>query len=531
MRRIFISVLYVFLFLLFFSTTNAVALEDQRTREISTLVQNIEVLKQQISYADTTLEKERLEEKLKEAELAFDDVATDSDLFILEDEYVVKDKDLWQEFQEVLKPVVQSLKRASEKPRRIEQIRNSISDLEQKIDDAQYGLSNIDELIKQYPSGVILERLKESRARTVKIEQELEIERESLQDQLNEELKDNKSFLSTSKLLLSDFFKNKGKNLLLALVISVATFWVLILFKKFVIRPLLHRERFYFISKPFLALYGVFAVLVSICAGLLCLFLLNDWFLFIMLLLIIGLVFWGFKHLFVSLFSAVKIIFDLGTVREGQRIIFDSCPWLVKKIGLQTILENDSLRGGEIRVGINRIKDLTSRPIIAGEPWFPTEQGDYVILEDGTYGKVSFQSPEQVVISVKGESKKFYTVSAFIAQKPKNLSHGFEISASIDIDYSLQSNIHDVLKIFKNNLILKLREHKLSTKVQRKGVGVYFGGAKESSLNIIAEVRFEGELAPYYLELKREVDLILVIICTDNKFSIPYKQLSVHIAN
>ncbi|MEI6092668.1 MAG: hypothetical protein WCQ47_03180 [bacterium] len=531
MKRFFILIFSLSLFLSSSPYAKADSSEDQRIKEIDTLAQNIEMLKQQLTTAHTNLDKENIEAKIKDSELAFDDVATDSDLFSPDDEPVVKDKDVWQELQEVLKPVVQSLKRASEKPRRIEQIRNNISDLEQRIDDAQYGISNVDELLQKYSSGVIFKRLQESKDRTLKIQKDLQAEKDSLQDQLNEDLKDDRSFLYTSKLLLGDFFTNKGKNLLFAIVLSVAVFWLLVLFKRFALKPLLHREKFYFISKPFMALYGVFAVIISVGAGLLCLFLLNDWFLFIVIIIMIGLIFWGFKHLFVGLFSAIKIIFDLGTVREGQRIIFNSCPWLVKKIGLQTILQNESLQSGEIRIGISRIKDLTSRPVIDGEPWFPTNQGDSVILEDGTYGKIFLQTPEQVIISTSGETKKFYTISDFIAQKPNNLSYGFQISTSIDVDYSLQPDIHDVVKIFRNSLILKLREHKLSTRVQRKGVGVYFGGSKESSLNIIAEVRFEGELAPYYLELKREVDLILVNICTDNNFSIPYKQLSVHIAD
>ena len=535
MKRAFIlivSLCFIFCSASFSQGVQQDSSEDaQRVKEMLTLSKNIDILKQQIRGTSNRQELEALTSKLKDAEAAFDDVATDSDLFTGEDEPPASNKDVWQELQDVLKPMVMSLKKASEKPRRIEQLRNNVSDLEIKINDAQEGITSIDQLIKNKPGQAILERLKESRARTAKIEQDLKSERDSINDQLKEELKSDKSFWSTSTELIGDFFSTKGKNLFYALITSLAVFGILILFKRSILRPLFCKDRFASVHRPIMALYGVLAIFLSVIAGLLCLFMLNDWFLFSLIIVLIGLAIWGFKHLVVNLFSAVKIVFDLGTVREGQRIMLDGCPWLVKKVGLQTVLHNEALHSGDIRVSVAKIKDHTSRPVVKDEPWFPTNHGDYVLLSDGTYGEVTVQTPEQVVITMRGETKRFYSLSVFMAQAPKNLSHGFEIHTSIDVDYNLQPKIRDVLKTFKVSLMSKLKAHKISSKIQNNGVSVQFGGALSSSLNIITEVRFKGEMASHYFELKREIDSMLVDICTKNKFNIPYKQLSVHISN
>jgi hypothetical protein len=135
------------------------------------------------------------------------------------------------------------------------------------------------------------------------------------------------------------------------------------------------------------------------------------------------------------------------------------------------------------------------------------------------------------VVMMRGETKKYYSTSEFLKQQPRNLSSGFEVLTSIDVSYDLQSKLHDVIKIFRTGLVLSLREHKLGSKIQRKGVSVQFGGALESSLNIIVEVRFKGVMAPYYYELKREIDSMLVLICTERKYNIPFRQVSVHVSN
>jgi hypothetical protein len=534
MKKIFIltaGLTLLFSSTLFSKPVSTNVADDHRIKELSALSKDISSIKEELENTKNPKEISDLTAKLKDAEAGFDDMATDTDLFYPDEEPPVVPKDLWQELEEVLKPLVQSLKRASEKPRKIEQLKNNIYVLDQKVTAMQKGLNKIDSLLQKDTDSSVLEMLRGSRARILKAEQNLKGEQDALNAQLEEELKSDRSFWYTSSEIMGDFFASKGKNLLYSFIVALAVFGIMLLLKKFVIRPIFCNDRFCIINRPLMALYGVVSFIVSIIAGIFCLFLLNDWFLFSITIIALGLIIWGFKHLVVDLFSAVKIIFDLGTVREGQRILLEGCPWLVKRIGLQTVLYNEALQGGEIRMGINRIKDLASRVVVKDEPWFPTRHGDHVMLADGTYGKVIVQTPEQVVVMMRGETKKYYSTPDFLKQQPRNLSSGFEVHTSIDISYDLQSKLHDVIKVFRTGLVLAMREHKLGSKIQRKGISVQFGGALESSLNIIVEVRFKGELAPYYYELKREIDSMLVLICTERKYNIPFKQVSVHVSN
>ena len=72
---------------------------------------------------------------------------------------------------------------------------------------------------------------------------------------------------------------------------------------------------------------------------------------------------------------------------------------------------------------------------------FPTKHGDYVVLEDDTYGAIYLQSPEVVQLSVLGGATKTYSTQDFLSMHPRNLSDGFGIYMQFGLDYALQSTI------------------------------------------------------------------------------------------
>jgi hypothetical protein len=210
----------------------------------------------------------------------------------------------------------------------------------------------------------------------------------------------------------------------------------------------------------------------------------------------------------------------MGTVREGERIMFEGCSWKVRKVGIRTHLVNEALEGGSLHVNIGQIKDHVSRPIVKDEPWFPTNKDDHVLLSDGTYGKVIVQTPDQVVVRVDDMTRRFYSLSDFVASRPLNLSDGFVATSSIALDYEHQKKIFEIVELFERELKQKLPKNK---------VVVDFADAGADSLNIVVKVSYDGSKAKDYLSVSRELNAGLVDICNRNKLIIPFKQLTVHV--
>ena len=60
-----------------------------------------------------------------------------------------------------------------------------------------------------------------------------------------------------------------------------------------------------------------------------------------------------------------------------------------------------------------------SRPMGSEEVMFPTEKGDWVILKDGTFGNISLQTPDQVLLKTLRSQSLFSndSVSFFISRE------------------------------------------------------------------------------------------------------------------
>ena len=84
-------------------------------------------------------------------------------------------------------------------------------------------------------------------------------------------------------------------------------------------------------------------------------------------------------------------------------------------------LENKALENGFVRLHINDLMKLRSRPVTPNESWFPSKSSDWIRLADGTYGYVLAQTPEMVTLKLKGGALKYYPTADYLAQSPVNL--------------------------------------------------------------------------------------------------------------
>ncbi len=154
----------------------------------------------------------------------------------------------------------------------------------------------------------------------------------------------------------------------------------------------------------------------------------------------------------------LKLILNIGSVREGERLIYLGLPWKVERLGVDAILHNPAMAIESIVVPIRLLLKLESRLFHPDEPWFPCLMGDWVILGDGTFGQVKMINPDGVVLN-SGGSSLFVNTSQFLSSKPKRLSDGFGQVITFGIDYRHQAiATTTVPSRFQQGIALRLQQ-------------------------------------------------------------------------
>jgi len=238
---------------------------------------------------------------------------------------------------------------------------------------------------------------------------------------------------------------------------------------------------------------------------------------------------WASKRPIPLIWVQAKLLLNLGPVREGELVVYNGLPYEVSALNLNTLLINKALDGGSIRIPIKDLVDMRSRPITGNEPWFPCESGDWVKLNDDTYGKVMVQTPESVRLRLPGGAVLTLPTAGFLSLSPVNLSNGFRLSIVFGLDYAYQKEITEhIPRVFEKEITEGLKSRGFEKSMV--GVSVRFKTAGSDSLDLEIIADFNAEGGPNYNILKRVISAICVDICNRNQWEIPFSQVCVHMA-
>ncbi len=453
------------------------------------------------------------------------------------------------ELRDITKPILMALREVTEKPRKIDTLKSKIESLNNQISSYEIARGNLDNLSKLGPSALTLtDEEKEAGIRTSDIEKSLKEKLESLEKKydpevlrfdLEESEKQLTNLLSSQKSLfefgtsfITEFVQIRGRNLFIAFV-TFCLFWGTLagIFWFVKTKTILMEKLSPHFRKFISAAYNVFNILFSSLASLFSLYILNDWLILSILILIfigIGL---GFRQVLPKFLKELRLILNLGTIREGERMIWNGVPWLVQEIGVIVLLRNPRLQGGMLRLMVGELHGHHSRPLVHEEEWFPTKCDDWVILSDDTYGRVVKQTSEQVVLENLA-SKKYYSTQNFLSMSPLNLSTGYRLVIKFGLDYGVQSRICEELpKIFEEYLKTHFQEKMEKDPPDIISIHVHFDNAGASSLNLIILAKVNGSCAEDFYPLKWELNKVLVQICNENQLVIPFTQLTVSPSN
>ncbi|MEM8909440.1 MAG: hypothetical protein AAGD05_16455, partial [Bacteroidota bacterium] len=264
----------------------------------------------------------------------------------------------WQEeIGDIFSPIIYELKQITAHSREMERLRNTIPYFERRIAQMELALFNIDTLNTYSENRVINRRLSELSKYWEGHRQEQQTELETMRLQLEKLEKEKKTFGEIAGEVSRVFFKSRGRNLLLAVLMFVFTFFSLRYIHKFIHRYTRVRrsQKRQFFLRLIDIVYYLFTIIASLGFFLMVLYLASDWVLLgLSVLLILGLI-WASKRALPTFFEQAKLLLNLGAVREGERLLYKNVPYMVESLNIYTELVNPELEGGYVRLPI---KDL-----------------------------------------------------------------------------------------------------------------------------------------------------------------------------
>ena len=473
-------------------------------------------------------EIERLSTKIKEIKQAFATTATGINS---EDSATLTDQalSLNEELKQIFQPAVREIRDATAQPREIESLKTQVAQWRVKLATAQNALAQIDQALLESKSDEVTSELTSLRKIWQKNLLEAESSLANASVQLDERKRNAPSIVSLLTNMVSHFWKNRGLSLLLAVLGFFATLIILRRIYRALrgLSPIHKKYQDTLTTRLIDVSANGFIILIAIFATVLILYIRNDWLLLtIASVLFIGLA-WASRTALPPYFEQIRLILNLGNVREGERVIYNDLPWRVESLNFFSVLKNPDLNGAILRLPAKALLPCYSRPSLPKEPWFPSCIDDWVILDDGVMGKIVQQTPEQVVIVKLGGSFKTYPTLAYLSKNPENISPQFSLSTVFGLDYRYQSiATTDIPSIIQTKVLHLLVER--FGKDSILSVNVDFENASASSLDFRIIANVSGDLAPQYNIIKRMLQRGAVDAANENNWVIPYPQLTIH---
>jgi hypothetical protein len=239
---------------------------------------------------------------------------------------------------------------------------------------------------------------------------------------------------------------------------------------------------------------------------------------------------WGARQGIPRAATEMKLLLNLGPVREGERLVYGGLPWLVKSLGLTTWLHNPAVPGLRVRLPIRDLTEYRSRPWRPLEPWFPCAEGDYVLMKDGDFdGRIDVITPEFVTATGRG-GRRSWSTGDFLAGLHQNLSPGFRYVVKIGVDYAHQADVPAVIPARLKELVEpRIAEHPLGSHLRQ--LVVRYETSLDSALELQLRADFDGAAAADYAGLRAHLEAIALETCVANGWGYAFPQLVVHKAD
>ncbi|WP_201068026.1 MULTISPECIES: hypothetical protein [Thiorhodovibrio] len=500
---------------------------------------------QQLIAAEDSVTQQELTERLRELKaefeeqrLQFEKFAVNIDLrpFIDEEEKPFN----WQdELSKLLKPIIAEIENATKESRAIGELRAQMNEVEERKRLATEATERLQTLLAEDPIPALQARLQERLVDWERTATDAGNRYAALELQLNKRLAERDSVLEETTGYAKRFVRTRGLNLVIAIAAFAAVFigvrWLATALRR--VSPTAESR---FSTRLTTLLLHVFSVLGGLVAMLIVFNMAGDWFMLgIILIFLIG-IGWASINTLPSQIETVKLILNIGPVREGERLVFNGLPYRVESLAFTARLVNPLLDGGVQQMPVKHLVGHISRPPGDEEPWFPTQTGDWVELADGRLGQVIHQSPANVIVREPGGAEVPYPTDGFVALNPRKLSQGFRVTTRFGIDYRHQAIATTEVPARMREALEQELATALANEVSEgtskhgsnahsiKAIDVLFAQASASSLEYLVHLDLSGDAAAATPIIEAAIQRILIDTCNTQGWEIPLTHIGVH---
>ena len=469
----------------------------------------------------------KLDHQLAQAKRNFQEIATGVDFSLFSDKK--SEQFSWkEELTSLVKPLIKELKSLTDRARQKSRLREDVEKYRTMLAVARDGRKQLTRLKSEALDKELQNKLQDLFPEWKSLENQMSSKLQVACLQLEQLKEDETSFIESSSQMIKNFFKTRGRYLFIVVLVVGGILIIARLGYNFMVKVVPGFKASY---RPFhIRLIDIFfrgfSLLFAILGLILVLYMVEDWVLLSLAILFLLGIGWTIRNTVPKIWDQIRLMLNIGEVREGERIVIYGVPWLVERIYFFSNLKNPDIEE-KLRLPINELLGKVSRPFKKEEPWFPCRKNDWVILADGTRGKVTSLSHEMVKLVMRGGAHKIYQTDNFLAQSPLNISTNFRIKEFFGLSYDLQDKVTNViLTTLKSFLDEKIEEN--GYKQSLLNLRVEFMQAGSSSLDIVVIADFNGKEAPLYNRLRRSIQRWCVDCCNANNWEIPFPQLTVH---
>ncbi len=504
------------------------ALEDRRAR--------VRELLEQIASADEVDKPRLLEqvaehrERIRDLTASFENIAVGGATLREVDEVEERQLAWHEELTQIARPILNSLREATEKPRRIAELRTEMSLYEQQLETARRALSSIGRFEQQGVPPEVAEGLESVAASWNERKQDIERSQEIARNELRSLETGEGEVFDAIRKVVSEFLLGSGLTLLLAVVAGLVVWFVMRALRRVVKMWRRSAENPEYAARIRVLLYSYHLLTIVLVAFvvLAVFYVRGDLLLLSLAIITLAMLVLGVWRFLPGYVREARLLLNVDPAREGERVIYNGLPMRITSLNFFSELRNPELEG-VIRLPLSALAQLISRPRI-DEIWFPSREGDYLLLPDGSFGQVLKQTVEMVQLKVMGSILQ-YSSADFLQLGARNLSReGFGIAVVFGIDYQHQDISLDVVpQRLYADVESAFDEAGFGENLQ--SLVVEFKEAAASSLNYLVYATLDGDSASSYFKLGRLIQQACVDTCNREGWVIPFTQVTIHQAD
>lgn len=451
-------------------------------------------------------------------------LSTDVGVFETQEE---QDFDWQREAIKFIRPILAMLENLTAETREIAELQDRLDLQTRKRDTARRAADNLDRLLAGDMAEDLRQRLTTEREVWKGHLRDAENQITADQNSLDQIMAEREDPVGRARGAASNFIRTTGRNLTYGILAFLAVYLGMRGLYKAIrfLKPARKKGRS-FSTRLFTLIWTLLGVVFGIGAMLTVFNVTGDLFLLSLTIVFLVGTAWAAMKTLPQFVEQFRLMLNMGAVKEDQRLVLDGIPWKVESISFATQLVNPLLDGGNMTLPTRMIVGMYSRPPGNHEAWFPSRRKDWVLLSDGTHGRVGGQNPSAVQVVEHGGGQKVIPTREYFNLSPLVLSNGFRREVVFGLDYSLREKAVTEIPAKMRDHLQSLLGDKLGEGLQQ--VTVDLSEAADSSLDFTVIVDCGPGVGQHWIMIPRWVHTALVDLATREHWPIPFPQLTVH---